>query len=364
MKKIIFVYLVYLLIPYFVIESFFHLFYPQSGYSVTYAPYGWKHIPNTTVNFYGEESKLSFDLKHRPKPIKIYYNWDGLRSPDWEMLNKDFYFCDKKYTKFRIMVIGDSWAEDMGSIEDNLHTTYLRKKLQWEYETKLILYSIINAGHYGFDNGQEYLWWEWEGWKYKPDIIILFYAQDTASPEFIQNTTEGLILYSKIYTIPQKIYRDIASFIRLHSQFGSWTLNKISEIKSVNTFFINKGYKEKPVPVVNGKTVNPTEDDFADVDKRIWLMFKGGIAAHGGKFIMMNCMGNFNKKQEKFLRDNNILHFGITEKDVGNPEKLREEDKANGIYDIDLESHRFGYKANEKVASRIIQFLKEKELLP
>ena len=136
-----------MVVLYVIIEIFFLAFYPHSQYSVTFAPWGWKHIANTKVQFYGEHPKLQFNLKLRPKPVTIKYNSKGLRSPEHNY-HKYFNFCDTFYQFTRVMLIGDSWTEDMGSPMDNLHSTYLRKKLNYEYKpVGLSPIQVINAGH-------------------------------------------------------------------------------------------------------------------------------------------------------------------------------------------------------------------------
>ncbi len=169
------------------IEVFFRCFYPISGYSITTAPWGFRHLPNTTVTFYGEQARWGWGQRG----VEVRYNRHGLRSPDYIYHFNGYYLCDTLFEYDRIVLMGDSWVEDMGSKRDNLINIHLQKHINFTYRDNMLpekipMYQVINAGHYAFDNAQELMWYEMEGSKYKPDIVFLFYARDEASPEYAE----------------------------------------------------------------------------------------------------------------------------------------------------------------------------------
>ena len=67
--------LISLIIAFLLIEVFFRCFYPISQYSIMPASYGFKHIPNTTVTFYGEFAKWGW----KQGGVEIKYNILGLQ---------------------------------------------------------------------------------------------------------------------------------------------------------------------------------------------------------------------------------------------------------------------------------------------
>lgn len=327
MKKIS----LFLLITFLTGELFLRIFYPQSQYSVTYADWGWRHIPNTQITFYGEKSGFRWRLK---PPVRVCYGSDGLRAPEIDCVRKTG----------TLLALGDSFLEDMGSSYENLHTTYLEN----------MGISVINAGHYGFCNAQEYMYYLAEGKKYRTEIVLVFYAQDTANPNYAELKDEKLVLKWKKFTIPQKIYKRVVSFIRLYSHFGSFIVNNLHRVPSIDNFMRKEQLNEK-IEVTNLQHHHDNIIDFAPIDKVLFREFNQVVKADGATLILMNCMGDFSKEQREFLDGEGIPNFGIT--GLPGPDKVREEDKRMGRYDPLKESHRFGYRNNYLVADKIYQFL-------
>ena len=348
------------LFVFFTFEALFRVFYPQSGYSLTYAPWGWTHIPNSKVTYYKEAPVFNLNIRLRPHPIPINYNSKGLREFD--------YGYQKGKNVFRILVLGDSFAEDMGSFFDNLHTKWLERKLrQRGYPYRI---EVINAGHYGFDNANEYMFYLKEGKKYSPDIVIVMYTGDRAALDYAVIENGKLALRYKTFTFSQKLYRMFVSWIRRNSQFGSFLLNEVTNLNRIKLFLVNRGFKEQDKAIVNPDRPEK-QIPFSDADKAIWMAFKEEIEKNNGKFIFMNCTYSPDKAQRNslseenrnFIQQNKILLLEIlaTAKDA---RRIKNEEMRLGIYNKLYDSHRFGYKANEKVADRIIAFLLEHKLLP
>ena len=372
------------IIFYAIIEIFFIIFYPHSGYSITYAPWGWSHRPNTRVTYYQETAQFNLDLRKRHHAIPISYNSKGLREFEYDY--------KKPKNTFRILILGDSWAEDMRSFFENLHAKWLERKLNSKgYAQKI---EVINAGHYAFDDDQEYMYYLKEGRKYSPDIVILMYTGDKAGQDYVSLVNQELVLHCKTFSFPQRLYKEAASLIRRKSHFGSFLLDKITNIREIKKALTDWQFKEKdrvipklyPIPgqiglpyvmpqgVTGGFTNNVAHrgvdfpvvqnqgSDFKELDKAIWLSFDKEVRKDKGVFIFLSCMDSLlNSQQKDFLTKNNILVLGIPPLEGY---KLKEDDLKTGTYSKLYDSHRFGYKANEKVADRIIDFLLQNKLLP
>jgi hypothetical protein len=256
----------------------------------------------------------------------------------------------------------------MGSFFENLHAKWLERKLNslgYPYRIE-----VINAGHYAFDNANEYMLFLMEGKKYSPDIVIVMYTGDTVSPDYAVFENGRLLLRYKNFTFSQKIYRLFVSWIRRNSQLGSFLLNEVTNLSRVKLFLVNQGFKEKDKAIVSPDRL-AEQIPFSDADKAIWLSFKEETEKNNGKFIFMNCTyypdnprkSSLSEEDRSFIKNNKILLLEIIAT-VEAAKRLKNEEKRLGIYDKFYDSHRFGYKANEKVADRVISFLLSQKLLP
>lgn len=353
-----------LIILYCLIEVFFRLWFPHTNYSLTYAPWGWKHQANTTTVYYGEVAKFGWGQKG----VRVRYGKWGLRGyNEWKVGWK------------QILCLGDSWLEDMGSFQDNLITSYMDRDL-------LPVYHVINAGHYGFDNAQEYLWYKMEGYKYKPDIVLLFYAEDRAAGEWIRYSNNGaqFEIISKTFTWEQRLYRNIVSFVRLRSHSGNWFLNRLNRISCYKRLLQRKGFKEKDKLVMNCETQplfdspsdkvekrisNPKSNEtfegtgFRLIDASIFLALDREVKKTGGVLVMVKCMGKWSEVQRNFFENCNIRYMDLDYEVIIKNRAQKEIDIKAGVYKRELDSDRFGYKNNEAVAGMIVEFLKGEGLI-
>jgi len=309
-----------------------------------------------------ERPKLNFDIRKRPYPIPIKYNSKGLREFEYDY--------KKPENVFRILVLGDSYVEDMGSFFANLHTKWLERKLnKLEYSYK---FEVINGGHYAFDNDQEYMFYLMEGRKYSPDIVIVMFNGDKARYATLDERGR-LTLQYQIFNDKQRLYRKIVSFTRRNTHFGSFVLNRLHKIKRFKDFLVARRYKEKDALIIKHplkdkdfkKDIDFGSVDFRDVDKAIWTAFKNDVDKDGAAFILFSCMKDYmSDKNMRFLSDNRILLSGMESAVLRKLGKLKGAQVKAGTYNKLYDSHRFGYKANEKVADTILEFMLERRLLP
>ena len=82
----------------------------------------------------------------------------------------------------RVMVIGDSITASVGVQEEAMYTSVLSKKLN---KNSSITWEVLNQGIEDWGTDNEYIYFSKEGYKYKPDIVIL---------QFIYNDFSGVVL--------------------------------------------------------------------------------------------------------------------------------------------------------------------------
>ncbi|MEJ2716514.1 MAG: SGNH/GDSL hydrolase family protein [Deltaproteobacteria bacterium] len=112
----------------------------------------------------------NFEGIHRTAEYAITekFNSRGIRGPE--------YSYAKKQNETRIMILGDSFAEGYCVEFDDLFSESLKAHLN---QQKTKYYEVINTGTGGWSTDQEYLFFVTEGFKYRPDIVmLLFYHND------------------------------------------------------------------------------------------------------------------------------------------------------------------------------------------
>jgi hypothetical protein len=114
--------------------------------------YGWAHIPNREGWWFSPEFQ-----------VKVKINSKGLREREIPY--------DKPAGVIRILLLGDSMTEAIQVPLENTFAYLLESRLNQIAGANQ--FQVINAGvsHYGTDN--ELLYFQYEGYKYEPDIVIL-----------------------------------------------------------------------------------------------------------------------------------------------------------------------------------------------
>ena len=123
---------------------------------------GWSKIPNFTGRHVTEEYSVTEAM-----------NSKGLRGPE--------YSYSKPAGEFRILVLGDSFAEGRGVEFEEIFSEVLKADLNAAGRAGNggRFYEVINTGTGGYSTGQELLFFEHEGRKYSPNLVILqFYYND------------------------------------------------------------------------------------------------------------------------------------------------------------------------------------------
>jgi len=122
---------------------------------------GWTKIPNYVSRHVTDEYSITETM-----------NSKGLRGPE--------YSYDKPTGEFRILVLGDSFAEGRGVEFEEIFSEVMKSDLKAsaELEKSGRSYQVINAGTGGYSTDQELLFFEREGRKYSPDLVILQFCDN------------------------------------------------------------------------------------------------------------------------------------------------------------------------------------------
>ncbi len=136
---------------------------PSREFQVYDKDLGWKNDPSSSG------WRVTVDYKHWQQ-----VNEHGLRGEYVPAYARD------NGPSFRVLVLGDSFAEGAGVSDDEVFPAVLSKNLN--SETGRYGYDVVNLGVSGYSTDQELLAFEHEGVKYSPDLTIL---------AFVYNDLEG-----------------------------------------------------------------------------------------------------------------------------------------------------------------------------
>jgi len=112
---------------------------------------GWRHTPNA-----------SFELVRSEYQITERFNSRGVRGPEYSL--------DKPPGEYRIVIIGDSFAEGITVNFDMLFSEVMKRRLNMAGEQR---FEVINLGVAGYSTDQQLLLYRTEGKRYHPDLTIL-----------------------------------------------------------------------------------------------------------------------------------------------------------------------------------------------
>ncbi|MBN2208997.1 MAG: SGNH/GDSL hydrolase family protein [Candidatus Coatesbacteria bacterium] len=168
---------------------------------------------SVAIALVGAEAALHYlGPRAKPEPGKVFYEHDDLlgwhKIPNEEgVLVQPEYAVHKKinskslrgpewsYEKpqpglFRILFLGDSYCEGYAVELCDLFTEKLQKLLDSRHAGR---YEVMNGGTGGYSTDQELLFFQTEGYKYQPDLVILlFYYNDV-----VVNTQDAYWEYPK-----------------------------------------------------------------------------------------------------------------------------------------------------------------------
>lgn len=146
--------LVSLLIALLVFEGglrLFPAFRPSTSVNEFDAELGWSKKANTNVSRSTGEFSIDFDI-----------NASGLRDDDVTY--------EPAEGMFRVLCLGDSFT--LGYTVDREHLFVDHLERYWGSQQRRV--DVVNAGTEGYSTDQAVRWFQTEGKKYKPDVVLLF----------------------------------------------------------------------------------------------------------------------------------------------------------------------------------------------
>jgi len=121
-------------------------FHSIAGFTVYDPELGWRLAPERTTVFKGAHFS-----------VQVTHNAQGLRDRSYQY--------ERDPGRRRILVLGDSSVWCWGVEHEDCFTERLEARLP---ET-----DVINTGVPGYSTAQELLFYEREGWRYRPDLVLL-----------------------------------------------------------------------------------------------------------------------------------------------------------------------------------------------
>lgn len=118
---------------------------------------GWRKIPNFTGEHHTSEYLVTEHI-----------NSQGIRGPEHSF--------EKKPGEYRILVLGDSFAEGYTVNFKELFSEVLKDSLLRKCPGSQ--FEVINAGTGGYSTDQELLYFEKEGLRYQSDFVILLFCSN------------------------------------------------------------------------------------------------------------------------------------------------------------------------------------------
>ena len=123
----------------------------------------------------GKRMRPGWEGNEFEAPVKI--NSRGLRNPETPY--------EKPEGVYRILALGDSWTFGFRMNEPDAYPRQLERVLNERAATRgdTRRFEVINAGVIGYSTDQEAAYLRVEGWKYRPDLVLLNYypVNDTHS---------------------------------------------------------------------------------------------------------------------------------------------------------------------------------------
>lgn len=271
------------------------LIFPKCGYfwqSNLY--YGKSLIPNEEGEWWGFGREFHAHIKINSK---------GLR-------DREFPY-EKPEDAYRILVLGDSFAEAMSVPLEKSFIKLLEKKLNAAEPGKK--FEVINSGVSDTGTDDQFLFYKHEGYKYSPELVLLsFYIGNDVSdnneaitprssrPHFVLK--DGVLSLTNFPGTPPEKYpkpAGLKAFIRDHSQLYvliSITVRakfpilakKLSELG-----LIEKTPEPPPLADIYKKRYSPDWDDAWTLTKRLILMLKAEAEKNGAEFALLEIPDRF-----------------------------------------------------------------------
>jgi hypothetical protein len=260
---------------------------------------GWKKIPNLdTTRVTGI----------RP-PVIYKINSKSIRGPE--------YSFDKAENEYRILILGDSFAEGYMVEFHELFSEVMKKKLNGIRDDKY--YETINAGTSGWSTDQELIFFQNEGKKYNPDLTILMFYQNDIN--YNNQPKDWGMYYKPLFKIEdeeivlsnvpvpkpdifiihdhleykQTIFKRLRAWLNLNSYLYKLVKERVKNTYSLRSFVTrnildeNQTGEETFIPIeyrVWEKESNETVRDSWEITEAMILKLREEVESVGSEFLV------------------------------------------------------------------------------
>lgn len=197
------------------VEIFVRWYEPQAIYAIRYCDLGWCHVPRVDFTHGGESREF---VTH------VQYNSDGLRDREYPLL--------KAAGVRRVLVFGDSFAEGLEVEAEQLFAKRLEQALNQYSEPKV---EVINFGVSAYDTAQEWQYFQKDGARYQPELVIVLWTGEAGSP-YVRLANGRAVFHEPEYSQLDRLGRDIKTFIKLHFHLVSLVFDRFGLNRSVQQF--------------------------------------------------------------------------------------------------------------------------------
>ena len=200
-------------------------------------------------DFYEHDADLGWKKKANARRVNVTEEFRAVESTNSKGIRGGEYSYGKPPNEYRILVLGDSFAEGYSVAFEDLFSEILKSRLN--NRSGKTTYEVINAATVGYGTDQELIFYKNEGYKYAPDlVIVLFYENDV-----IDNITRREIYgnYKPLFTIeenrlvltknapPENAPDDRQKLAAGHASVDQWLKNLSRVYSLVTTAMTNWG---------------------------------------------------------------------------------------------------------------------------
>ena len=128
-------------------------------------------------DFYEYDAQLGWKKKANATRVNVTEEFRAAESTNSKGIRGGEYSYTKHPNEYRVLVLGDSFSEGYSVAFEDLFSEVLKNALNSVADNTS--YEVINAATVGYGTDQELIFYKDEGYKYKPDlVIVMFYEND------------------------------------------------------------------------------------------------------------------------------------------------------------------------------------------
>ncbi|MHA1268114.1 MAG: alginate O-acetyltransferase AlgX-related protein [Candidatus Helarchaeota archaeon] len=213
-----------IVITFLILELSLQAFYYFTSKQPLFTRFAVPIYINDKIRMHAVKPYLSFRHKTQEFNITIYTNSQGFRVSE----NCEEYPIQRDFSKFRIMLLGPSFAFGWGVNYEDSFAAKLKEILEDNNSNLGRNIEIINAGVPSLSDFRQLIWFKKKGREYKPDLVIKFiYGSMVISnrDEYKNHVTKkGYLVNNKKLTFFENIRKKLRYSAIIHY---SWMLYNI-----------------------------------------------------------------------------------------------------------------------------------------